>query len=79
MTVRTWLDTEGNTFSEPYIPSNIVGFHGIDPDLVGGGGSGSSAGTDIIDTDAFKAAVDARIEAYNNKSRTIDCGEITSN
>ena len=47
MAYNTWTDDKGNTFSAPYIPDKIVGFHGIDPDLVGGGsGGGSSSGID---------------------------------
>ena len=51
MAVKTWIDDNGNTFSEPYIPSKIVGFHGIDPDLIGNGsgGSGGSTGTGTDD------------------------------
>ena len=42
MAYTTWTDDKGNTFSAPYIPDKIVGFHGIDPDLVGGGSGGGS-------------------------------------
>ena len=48
MAYTTWTDDKGNTFSAPYIPDKIVGFHGIDPDLVGGG-SGSGGGSGIDD------------------------------
>ena len=41
MAYSTFTDDHSNTFSKPYIPNKIVGFHGIDPDLVGSGGSGS--------------------------------------
>ena len=48
MPYSTWLDDHSNTYSTPYIPEKIVGFHGIDPDLVssGGGGGGSGGGID---------------------------------
>ena len=36
MAYSTWTDDHNNTFSTPYIPDKIVGFHGIDPDLVDG-------------------------------------------
>ena len=44
MPYSTWVDDHSNTYSTPYIPNKIVGFHGIDPDLVGSGGSGSGGG-----------------------------------
>ena len=34
MPYSTWVDDHSNTYSTPYIPNKIVGFHGIDPDLV---------------------------------------------
>ena len=34
MAYSTFIDDHSNTYSEPYIPEKIVGFHGIDPDLV---------------------------------------------
>ena len=43
MAYSTWTDDHNNKFSTPYIPDKIVGFHGIDPDLVDGGGSGAEA------------------------------------
>ena len=46
MAYTTWTDDHSNTYSEPYIPSKIVGFHGIDPDLVSSGGSGGGSGID---------------------------------
>ena len=46
MPYSTWVDDHSNTYSTPYIPNKIVGFHGIDPDLVGSGGSGSGGGID---------------------------------
>ena len=37
----TFKDNFGNEYVDPYIPNKIVGFIGIDPDIVsGGGGSG---------------------------------------
>ena len=45
MAYSTWTDDHNNTFSTPYIPDKIVGFHGIDPDLVDGGGSGGGGGS----------------------------------
>lgn len=46
--VSTWMDDRNNTYSEPYIPEKIVGFHGIDTDLIsaGGNGGGTATGTD---------------------------------
>ncbi|MBQ7594087.1 MAG: hypothetical protein IJU48_07025 [Synergistaceae bacterium] len=46
MPIDVWTDDCDNTFSKPYIPQKIVGFSGIDPDLVsetGGGSSGEPA------------------------------------
>lgn len=37
MAVSTFIDDRSNTYSTPYIPEKIVGFHGIDPDLVSSG------------------------------------------
>ena len=37
MAYSTFIDDHSNTYSEPYIPDKIVGFHGIDPDLVSAG------------------------------------------
>ena len=34
MPYSTWTDNQSNIYSTPYIPDKIVGFHGIDPDLV---------------------------------------------
>ena len=36
-----------------------------------------SVDTDILGTDEFNAAVDARIDLYDSQSRVLDCGEIT--
>ena len=44
MAYNTWTDDHNNIFSEPYIPEKIVGFHGIDPDLVSSGGGNNGSG-----------------------------------
>ena len=42
----TFKDNLGNEYMDPYIPQKIVGFIGIDPDIVGGSGSGGGTGID---------------------------------
>ena len=42
----TFKDNLGNEYMDPYIPQKIVGFIGIDPDIVGGSGSGGGSGID---------------------------------
>ena len=37
----TFKDNFGNEYVDPYIPNKIVGFIGIDPDIVSSGGGGS--------------------------------------
>lgn len=47
MAIQTWTDSEGNTYSAPYIPQKTWGVHGINPSLVGlpsGSPSGGSGG-----------------------------------
>ena len=51
MPISTWIDDCNNTFSKPYIPQKIVGFSGIDPDLVTQGDGGSSGGSGETVTD----------------------------
>ena len=49
MAYSTFIDDHSNTYSEPYIPEKIVGFHGIDPDLVSVGVSTvSSSGEKVM-------------------------------
>ena len=50
----TFKDNFGNEYMDPYIPQKIVGFIGIDPDIVGSGGNGSGTGSGIDDHEQLR-------------------------